>query len=116
MKIICAIFVMLLIAGCAGLGQSNLSAEQLKELAKDKSIGVMTTEVNGIWGVLRNKVITVDQKVLIDGTVTVAPDGAVVITNRVPPAVPRPVPNAGGAALIQVPVLVQGVPVSTVPQ
>ena len=108
-----SIFVLLLAAmlvGCAGLGQSNMSAEQLQALAKEKSIGIMTTEVNGIWGILKNKVITVDQKVLIDGTVTVAPDGSVTVTNKTPLATPR-TGSASPAAMVQVPVLVQAVPV-----
>ena len=99
MKILIVMICALALAGCAGLGQSNLSAEQLKELAKDKSIGVMTNEVAGIWGTLKNKVVTVDKSVLVDGSVTVAPDGSVTITNRVkgtsttiPPVTQIPVP------------------------
>ncbi|MEO8101936.1 MAG: hypothetical protein ABI790_05385 [Betaproteobacteria bacterium] len=97
--ILCALALPLFLSGCAGLGQSNMSADQLKELAKDKSIGVMTNEVAGIWGTLKNKVVTVDKSVLVDGSVTVAPDGSVTITNKpkgttmtIPPVTQIPVP------------------------
>ena len=97
------------LTGCAGFGQSNLSAAQLTALAKDKSIGVMTNEVSGIWGTLKSKVVNVDKSVLIDGVVTVSPDGSVSISNRTNS---RP---AGATALVSVPVLVQAAPVSPGP-
>ena len=81
MKIAIALIVMVL-AGCAGLGQGNQSAEQLKALAADKSVGVMTNEITGIWGSLKSKIVTVDEKVLIDNHVTVGTDGTVTVTSN----------------------------------
>lgn len=82
MKIIITLLIVITLSGCAGLGQSNQSTEQLKALAADKSVGVMTTDVIGVWGSFKAKVITVDEKVLIDNQVSVSPDGTVTIISN----------------------------------
>lgn len=65
--------LLLALAGCANIpaDPTRMSAEQLRELVKDRSASAACTIVNSPWGVGRAIYIQLDQKTIINGTVTV---------------------------------------------
>lgn len=87
------IMVALLLSGCAGFMQPgpDLSAAQMKEMVKDKSIGVVCGEAIGPYGTYKLRSITFDQNSVKDGGLIVGDDcKSVTIDTKAPPRVPTP--------------------------
>ena len=76
----------LLLSGCASMNAPNMSAEQLKAFAADKSLSAMCTTGTGVWGTVTNVYVNVDKASIQNGGVSVDPRNncAVTMTNAVP--------------------------------
>ncbi len=74
--------------GCAG--NPNLSAEQLKEMAKDKNFTAYCLNVAGVAGVGKTVYANVDRTVVVNGTISVSPDCTITMSNE---ATVKPAPN-----------------------
>ncbi len=73
--------VIVLFGGCASVpgDPAKLNAEQLREIAKDKSASVACTIVNSPWGVGRTIWVQVDKSTFKAGAVTVGADCTVTV-------------------------------------
>lgn len=75
----------LLLSGCAGfggLGQPNMSAEQLNAVTKDKNFSAACSNISGPWGAGKVVYVNVDKSVVVNGTIAVAPDCTVTMSNE----------------------------------
>jgi hypothetical protein len=84
-KPIVAALVLLLVAaiamGCAGMSSPQMSPEQLKAAAADKNFSAMCNTFTGFGGVGKSVVVNVDQRVVINGSISVDPNCVVTMTN-----------------------------------
>lgn len=72
MRALLCFLLLLTIPGCSMLQPSpELSASQLREMAKDKNGSVICATVLGPWGSGRTVVVSLDQNVIRDGGVQV---------------------------------------------
>lgn len=80
-----ALLAALALAGCAALQGPNLSVDQLKAMAADKSAAIVCTQIVGAGGAGTVVTVNMDQRVIIDGGITVEPNCKTTITNTTPP-------------------------------
>lgn len=76
----------LLLAGCASINAPQMSAEQLKAFAADKSMSAICTTGTGVWGTVTNVYVNWDKSALQNGGVSVDPRNscALTVTNEIP--------------------------------
>lgn len=91
MKAIPAVVVLsaTLLGGCAGFGSPNLTPEQLKAAATDKSASVGCGTGTGPWGKVNTVYVNVDKASVKNGVVTVDAECKVSISTSDPQ--PKPV-------------------------
>lgn len=70
-----------LAAGCAGYGNANLSAEQIRAQASAKDANVVCIKATGPWGAATTTYVNVDQNVVKNGQVTVNNECSVTYSN-----------------------------------
>jgi hypothetical protein len=86
-----ALTFILLLAGCATTGGpniSNMSPEQLKALVADKNFSAVCTTVTGMGGQAKFVYTNVDKSLVTNGSIAVAPDCTVTMSNA--PNPPKP--------------------------
>ena len=79
------LLVLVTLAGCVAVPLDQMSAEQLKELAKIKDAGITCISLGTPWGRQSALFINVDKGVITSGAVVVDPDCKASVTNA-PPA------------------------------
>lgn len=72
-----------LMCGCASIpaDPSRMSADQLRELSKDRSASAACSAINTPWGPARTVFVQLDQKSIVNGSVTVGQDCVVTVNN-----------------------------------
>lgn len=80
-----AIILLFLVAGCAGFGGSNMSAEQIKASAAAKDANVVCVQGTGPWGKANTVYVNIDKGVVASGAVSVDGECKVTFTNGVKP-------------------------------
>lgn len=85
MKSTATLITLVLLAGCAGLGAPNLTAEQLAAAAKDKNASVACGTGTGPWGKVNTVYVNVDKASVANGQVAVDAECKVTITTQVKP-------------------------------
>ena len=83
------LFILLFMSGCGGLlpaDPTKMSEGQLKEFAKDKNANVYCVVANTPYGKQIGTAVVLDKAVIVTGSVVVANDCTVTITNEAKPA------------------------------
>ncbi len=78
----------IMLAGCASTGGTNMSAEQLAELVRDKNFAAVCTKLTGAGGQGVFVYVNVDKSVVTNGAVSVTADCVVTMSNA--PNPPKP--------------------------
>ena len=84
------LLLVLLVTGCAGInGGPNMSVDQLKAVAADKNASVVCSTIMGPWGTGKVVIVTLDQRVIDTGGVSVDANCLVGITTAKAVPVPK---------------------------
>lgn len=67
-------------AGLGGIGQTSMSAEQLKAAASDKNASAVCATGTGPWGKVNSVYVNVDRSSIVNGTVSVDAECKVSVT------------------------------------
>jgi ABC-type Fe3+-hydroxamate transport system substrate-binding protein len=86
---IAPLFIVLLLAGCATQGGTNMSPEQLAELVRDKNFSAVCSTVTGMGGQGKFVYVNIDKSVVTNGGIVVAPDCTMTMTNVPTPPKPK---------------------------
>lgn len=78
-------FLVLFLAGCAstggGVDMSKMDAAQLKAMVSDKNFTAICTTITGVGGQGKFVYTNVDRSVVTNGTIAVAPDCTITMSN-----------------------------------
>jgi hypothetical protein len=77
--------LLFLLSACAGFGNPNMSAEQIKAQASAKDSNIACVKATGPWGAATTTFVNVDKGVVANGQVTVTNECAVTFSNGITP-------------------------------
>jgi hypothetical protein len=92
------LLLLLCLPGCQALGfapqgyDPQLTANQIKAIASDRSAGIVCSLVPTPWGVAKVLTVNVDQRVIDNGGVTVSPDCTITFATAKPAPVAKEKP------------------------
>ena len=80
----------LVVGGCQTLaGNPSLTAEQLKAMSADKNFTAFCTNIVGPAGAGKAVYANVDRTVVVNGSISVAPDCTITMSNEATPPVTK---------------------------